>query len=364
MSPRAVALSVAVLFSVPASLCAADTPKPKDAPGKLIIDQDLSSMQAAHSARALAQRGNCADALDQFDAALRTVEDADLHRERGMCHEQLGHPFPAMDDYRAYLVAKPQGKQADDVRARLARLEGEGAASSSSKEAEEPEPSSKGHASFSASAKADGNSASAEASASSDDKEYEKESKANDTRPYSQIDADEKKSDAAHGSPLRLGSGFAIGPVFGARRWFSDVLGWSEDVAASFRYSFGKVSTVHADAGYMSINGTGTASSMGGFATFLGYEARIGLDPYVTNAILAGAGGGYERPSQGSTGSTFSAFEGRGQLGFRHVFGPSLGLELLLEAGVANFTLVDAPSGTDSVTKGFLGGRTGLVVGF
>ncbi len=42
---------------------------------------------------------------------------------RGLCHENLGHPFPAIDDYRIYLTARPEAPDADQIRQRLAALE-------------------------------------------------------------------------------------------------------------------------------------------------------------------------------------------------------------------------------------------------
>ena len=58
------------------------------------------------AARARARAGDCAGALPAFDAAIRVTIEPTLRRDRGLCHEKLGDPFPAIEDYRAYLVAR------------------------------------------------------------------------------------------------------------------------------------------------------------------------------------------------------------------------------------------------------------------
>ncbi|HVJ93924.1 MAG TPA: hypothetical protein VM580_29245, partial [Labilithrix sp.] len=59
---------------------------------------------AAQTARARARAGDCAAALPLFDAAIRSTIEPTLRRDRGLCHQNLGNAFPAMDDYRAYLT--------------------------------------------------------------------------------------------------------------------------------------------------------------------------------------------------------------------------------------------------------------------
>src|SRR5262249_19802363 len=64
-------------------------------------------------ARQRARGGDCASALPSFDAAIRVTIEPTLRRDRGLCHEKLNHPFPAIDDYRAYLIARPEAPDAD-----------------------------------------------------------------------------------------------------------------------------------------------------------------------------------------------------------------------------------------------------------
>lgn len=364
------AVSAAISWGRVAS---AAPPSPSEnKPTKLVIDQDLGSMQAARAGRARAQKGDCKGALDAFDEALRTSVDPSLYRDRGICHEQLGHPYPAMDDYRAYLTAAPEAKDADAVRARLAKMEAETgvvAAKTDDQIAEE-----KAHKRQDDSAKAaalgsgtvslgfDDPSSSSSSSSSSASAST---SSADDKRALDAIEAEEARNAEADASPLRRGTGFVIGPYINIRRWFEKELGWSEAFGGTLRYSFGKTSSVVSEIGYMNVGSTGASTSAGGLSSFIGYEARLGLDPAVANALLFVIGGGYDRFKRSATGEVMSTFEGRARVGFRHVFGPALGLEVTADGGVAHLTLVQAPAGVDAgKTTGFLGGNIALVVGF
>lgn len=80
----------------------------------------------AATARRLASIGRCDEALAPFDAAVYSrSEDATLRRDRGVCHERLGHPSPAIEDYRAYLSMDPGAPDAMSIRTRLDALEAE-----------------------------------------------------------------------------------------------------------------------------------------------------------------------------------------------------------------------------------------------
>lgn len=78
----------------------------------------------AATARQLASSGRCEAALALFDSAIEARSgDAALRRDRGLCHERLAHPAPAIDDYRAYLSMQPTAPDAGPIRARLDALE-------------------------------------------------------------------------------------------------------------------------------------------------------------------------------------------------------------------------------------------------
>ena len=78
--------------------------------------EKLGSAGLSDVALSRMRSGDCAGALEAFDAALRTLTDPALHRDRGLCHEQLGHVYPAIDDYRAYLTEMPEAPDADGIR--------------------------------------------------------------------------------------------------------------------------------------------------------------------------------------------------------------------------------------------------------
>jgi hypothetical protein len=96
------------------------------APGKYRLQplnlhkEALGTEAFASAARARMRNGDCAGALDDFDLALQSsTTDPTLNRDRGLCHERLGDPYPAIDDYRAYVTAAPDAADAEGIRQRL-----------------------------------------------------------------------------------------------------------------------------------------------------------------------------------------------------------------------------------------------------
>ena len=83
----------------------------------------LGTVAMAAEARARMRNGDCAGALDFFDQALVSSIDPTLYRDRGLCHEKLGDPYPAIDDFRQYLTGAADAADSDDIRQRLARIE-------------------------------------------------------------------------------------------------------------------------------------------------------------------------------------------------------------------------------------------------
>ncbi len=97
-------------------------------PQPLNLHKELAAGGAAYAAdgRKRMAAGDCEGALTSFDAALRTAsDDPTLYRDRGLCHEKLGHPYPAIDDYREYLTDAPSAPDAEGIRTRLTQLEDE-----------------------------------------------------------------------------------------------------------------------------------------------------------------------------------------------------------------------------------------------
>ncbi len=78
----------------------------------------------AEQGRKLVAQGDCPGAIAAFDKALEVEPDqAQSYRDRGLCHEKLGHPQPAIADYREYLSRLPNAPDRPQITARLSSLE-------------------------------------------------------------------------------------------------------------------------------------------------------------------------------------------------------------------------------------------------
>lgn len=307
--------------------------------GKIHTRDEVQNSGNAERARARVRQGDCAGALDLFDAALRTSMDPSVKRDRGLCHEELGHPYPAIEDYRAYLTEASNAKDFDQIRERLERLEASAAHAPSEGEANAKYNPELGGDKASAAGMVTGEAPLAvTVSTTGKDK---------DTLSPEAVDASDPE---ARDSPLRRGKGFALGAYFAGREsgFGSSNAGSGYGIGAALRQSFSRVSTVVMDVGYSAYKLGGNVSAPGatattgvsgntldgtplrGFALLVGYEARFALDARTTNAILLGGGLEWNRLAV-SNGPSLSVFFPRGRAGFRHVFGPSLGLETSLE---------------------------------
>ena len=293
-----------------------------------------------------ANAGDCAGALDAFDQALRTSTSPELHRDRGACHEKLGQPYPAIEDYRAYLVARPDAADADAIRARVEALEesvgmvktgvpkGEGAEVTTSIGGEtDTGPS------MSASAQKSGK------------------------EGADSIERNEELDNQADASPLRRGHGLALAVYFDERGYGDKQFGAAEVVGVDLRYALGPVHTLFLGATAGNVNSQGTETRLSGPGAALGYEARVGLNKRLNDALLFGAVLGYQNLHEGDSGLVYNFLEPVGRFGYRHVFGPSFGLEVVLNAGIAWASSTgNGPSFNE--TTPLIGGHVGLVLGF
>jgi tetratricopeptide (TPR) repeat protein len=291
-----------------------------------------------------ANAGDCAGALDAFDQALRTSASPELHRDRGACHEKLGHPYPAIEDYRAYLVARPDAADAEAIRARVEALEesvgivkagapkGEGAEVTTSIGGEtESGPSMSVQKSGKEGADA--------------------------------IERNEELDNQADASPLRRGHGIELAVFFDGRGYGDKQFGAAEVVGADLRYALGPVHTLFLEATVGNVNSQGTETRLNGPGAAFGYEARVGLDKRVSDALLFGAVLGYQNLHEGDSGLVYNFLEPVGRFGYRHIFGPSFGLEVVLNAGIAWATSTgNGPSFSE--TTPLIGGHVGFVLGF
>jgi len=309
-------------------------------------------------ARARARAGDCAGALPAFDAAIEKTIEPSLRRDRGLCHENLGHPFPAIEDYRAYLHAAPEAADFDQISERLAALEEQTGTGGGSGARSQKDGDAKASGSASFSIGSGGASSSAGASAAADPSQP--------TEPGQSYDyqtAQEKLADAAEASPLRYGTGVVLGPFVHMPRVFvgeraRDQLGYG--VGLALRYATTRTVSVISEIGYAGIGTSGAASAQSGPLLLAGIELRLPVSRYASDHILLRGGLGYERHVVSGTRAVNDNVLGRFGIGYRHVFGPSIGLEFVADGGPAYVM----PEGGDNRLNFLLGGSVAFLVGF
>lgn len=328
---RSVAALAPLLLLVPASALAQGRPLGTGGkqPETFTLSRHVTS-GAEDAARAKFAAGDCAGALDLFDQAIGHAADPALRRDRGICHERLGHSFPAIDDFRAYLSAVPHAKDADDIQARLAKLEGREAPGPDVKPEDTPpdlpKPKLSGETMY-------------------------------------QIEADERRLGEAEGSPLRRGTGLVLGAFFGVRTLAdpgASYWGIGQRVGLRLGWSPVRLNTFYVEGGWHWVDAD-RPSGMTGVEALIGWELRLPLDRYASHHILLGAGMGYERFVVGGTNAALSGLSWRGKLGYRFVIGPGFGLSATFDAGPL---LLFGESGGDMSSFLNLGGTFGVDVAF
>ena len=342
---RLVLLATAVAAVLPAATAAAQpAPQPQapSRPGYKPVPLNLKKEQLGSAAlpeigRSRMRDGDCAGALEAFDAALRSLTDPTIYRDRGLCHEQLGHVYPAIDDYRVYLTESPEAPDADGIAHRLRALE-ESVAGRHPTPAtgdDDTPPGMRASATASVSVGAGGASASAST----------KGAQASDKLDYQEPD-----EDALH-TPLRRGKGFSLAPFFAEHKWFggsafssvSDSQSWTESVGVQVRYSVGKGGALVAEVGYEHFNATSVdTAQVSGLTSLLGYELRFPLDPEYDDQVIVMPALGYEHLSVSFADATTASqsvggFVPRLRGGWRHMLQASTAIDLSLEVGAGSF---------------------------
>lgn len=359
---------------VSGSAFAQKAPPPRGRGQAFNLNQADASATSAARARSKAQANDCAGALPLFDEAIRITIEPTLRRDRAACHDKLGNPNAAIDDYRAYLYARPEAADAKDVEERIQVLEGQ---LESARKADEKN-SSGGGAKASASLSLNGEKSEARVGGGADSGD-EKGKGGPAATSYDDYAAQVKRRDEAEASGLRTGTGGSFG-FYGTVRSFVGSGGFGEKIGYSVgvtpRYSFTSYFALVGELGFAGF-GTRARTASGGIAAWVGAEFRLKLDPYGSNAILFGAGPGFERYAglDRSNPAALNTAHLRGRLGFRHVFGANLALDLSFDPAVV-FAAYDGPPVivnvgglTTAVTQtvkpqGLLGGNLAFVVGF
>lgn len=350
MRVASVAVVVSTLLVSGAALAEGNKPP---ATGTTFTLTRQAAPQAA-AARARAAAGDCKAALDLFDQAIESSIDPTLRRDRGLCHERLGNAYAAVEDYRAYLAGAPNAPDHDAISDRLKELEAalpRDAVHAQSTDLQTTYVGTRGKA---------------------PPREVQKDETKSPTlaaedkdKTQSEIDEVERREVEADGSPMRRGIGFDLGAYYTAGYWARSGFGFTQAIGARLAYSFAGASSLLLELGYRNNRGTGTASQSGGVQLALGYEARVGLDRWATNQLLFAALVGYEEAKQSGSGLLFRSFVPRGRVGWRHVFGRSVGLEFDADVGVAVTFAVDPPPGSQKVVVApIVSGMVGLVIGF
>lgn len=311
--------------------------------------ESLGSAGFAAVARARMRNGDCVGALEAFDAAINVSIDGSLHRDRGLCNERLGYPYPAIDDYRYYLTREPDAADADSIRERLARLEQDTLGYSSASAADTPDTASATPA--------------APPPPSSD----------SDTPPkrdaMEQVEHDHNEL----ASPLRAGTGWSVAPFFAEHKWwysgtnFGEGDTWSECLGLQIRWSVSAASTLLVEGGFEQFNSG--AANISGLDSQLAYEARFRLDPQYDNQLFLAPGIGYDYFTSsprfaGGTSASGGAFVPRVRFGWRHMLAASAALDLSLDGGVTGKALAQGSflSGSSS-TAGLIALNVGVAWG-
>lgn len=326
---------------------------PRQSNAQFALHREEAGGPDGATARSRARAGDCSGALPSFDAAIRVTIEPTLRRDRGLCHEKLGDAFPAMDDFRVYLAARPDANDADQIRERLLHLEEQTGTGGKNVGTSKEEGSRTGIANE----PLEGQHGTVSGRKKRRNGPNVSESK------YDEYVSQEKLADEAEYAPLRYGQGWSLGPTVQLPRYFFDSH-LSKDLAysvgGSLRYSTSGSFMINAEAGYASAGESGTAVHVSGPLLFLGGIYRVGLSRYNTDQLMLGLGVGFERYTSSSSTLGYDIVPLRAKLGYMHVFGPSVGLEVAVDGGPAYLI----PDTVGNKVVGVVGGSLALLVGF
>ena len=168
-------------------------------------------------------------------------------------------------------------------------------------------------------------------------------------RGYDYYAQQEKIADAAENSPLRFGTGWIVGPFLQLPRYFF-ANGTTSDsgfaVGASIRYAWSSVAHVHHRGRLRRLRHRGRdRASSAARSSFVGIEYRIPLNTYASDQLFLGIGPGFEHYENSRTKVGLNVVNARGRFGYRHVFGPAVGLELGVDGGPGIAFLGGVPAG-------------------
>jgi hypothetical protein len=309
--------------------------------------EQLGGSELPAIGRSRMRSGDYDGALQAFDGALRTLTDPTIFRDRGLCHEKLGHVYPAIDDYRVYLTEEPEAPDAEGIARRLQALEDSvaGREPRASTNDDDTPPDLKATASVHGKVGARAGSSGGSIGVATDGQ---------GTTASDKLEYVEPDEDAIH-TPLRGGKGFSVAPFFSEHKWLggtafqnaNDGQTWSEAFGLQVRYALGASGAVVGEIGYEYFNTTSVdAVQISGLTSLLGYEFRVPLDPAYDNQLLVVPELGYEHltvsfvdamaPSQ-----NVGAFVPRIRFGWRHMLAAATALDVSLDGGAGSFFTYD-----------------------
>ena len=301
--------------------------------GPFVLERHSLGQAAGDAARVMARRGDCVGALEAFDDAIRVSLDYTLYRDRGLCHERLDQPWPAIDDYRVYLSHAPDATDADDIRNRLQRLEermGVGGPPPQPTEGIVVTP--------------------------------------HGGREYDSTRAEEELND---GGPLRNGRGWVLAAIFGVRSWFApsgfNNGSWAEMGGVRVGYAFNRTSSLYGEIGYegFSTNDPQDNATLRGLSAQFAYEARVPFTRDRDNVLLFGFGMSHEQLFASSStplvtiNPSLLGIGPRGRVGYRRNFGSGAALEVTFDAAYDHFFNLSVANADSNA--GFIGVNIGVV---
>jgi hypothetical protein len=312
--------------------------------------EHLESDPLADAARAKMRSGDCAAALDAFDQALLTSMDPTLRRDRGLCHEQLAQPYPAIDDLRAYLTAAPDAGDAEEMRAHLARLE-QATLGYSSSTTDVPGDVEGGASATANAGKARQNGEDPVEDGSKDPPSLGPDKPMEDIAP---------RDEDPRASSLRAGTGWSLAPMFSIHKWGASPASlalapgsagpsfgargtWAESVGIGVRYSTSRVGAILVEAAYEHFNATtDDLAVVSGLSSQVAFEWRFPLGASYDDQVVLAPGLGFEElsispSSPQAQGASSGAFVPRVRVGWRHMVASAAGFEVSLDGGAVNF---------------------------
>lgn len=263
----------------------------------------------AEKARELAAQGNCSAALAHFDtAAVRLRTDATIRRDRGKCHDQLGNPMPAIEDYRAYLSMAPNAPDAFKIQQRLDALEKE-------------------HLSA--------------AVAPDHDRDGRKEdikTPQDLEDPFAIDDPNAKKTeeDEEYDPIVRVPArGWLLGPYLGWRKWENDGPNVNDTVSfgAILGYAYRRGAEFELRGAYLKTKSESSFGGLAGFGVGGAHYWKIALNRTRTFELMLGAGFSFERQKTSGLNIDFNFYLGRFNPMIRWAVTPAITLQGGLEIG-------------------------------